>query len=121
MTKQYQLNDVTTKLNKRSLANTFNVYSKDVNGSPQYYYNVLNGLSLAGLENVSRMDYSEYQVRQDDSWSTISWRSYGTIRLWWLICKFNGIDDPMVEPEVGDILRVPNARIVDSVISAMRA
>ena len=37
---------------------------------------------------------SLYEVKAGDTWTLISHNLFGTIRLWWLLCKFNNITDP---------------------------
>lgn len=38
----------------------------------------------------------------------ISYRYYGTVRFWWIIMLINGIDNPLVDMEVGQILKIPS-------------
>lgn len=37
----------------------------------------------------------------------ISQKFYGTPELWWAICRCNVSMDPMVGPNIGDVIRVP--------------
>jgi len=38
----------------------------------------------------------------------ISYRYYGTVRFWWVIMLINGIDNPLADMEVGQILKIPS-------------
>jgi len=38
----------------------------------------------------------------------ISDRHYGTVNFWWIIMLVNGINNPLVDMEVGQILKIPN-------------
>ena len=38
----------------------------------------------------------------------ISFKSYGTVRYWWIVCLVNGIQNPFSDIAVGEILEIPN-------------
>ena len=38
----------------------------------------------------------------------ISYKLYGTVRFWWIIMLVNGIDNPLSDMEVGQILKIPS-------------
>ena len=38
----------------------------------------------------------------------ISYKYYGTVQYWWIICVVNDIGDPFVDIDVGDLLDIPN-------------
>jgi len=38
----------------------------------------------------------------------LSFRVYGTIDMWWLLCWLNGIDDPINGIANGDVVEVPS-------------
>lgn len=46
----------------------------------------------------------------------LSSKVYGTPELWWVIYEFNGIQDPITELKVGQILRIPEInRVLDAI------
>ena len=53
-----------------------------------------------------------YSVESDDVQrpDLISLKLYGTIDFWWLLMKFNGVDDVWNELYVGQVLKVPDVR-----------
>ncbi len=38
----------------------------------------------------------------------ISYRHYRTVDYWWLVCLVNGIEDPLVDLQMGQKLVIPN-------------
>lgn len=38
----------------------------------------------------------------------ISYKLYGTVRFWWIIMLVNGIDNPLSDIKVGQILKIPS-------------
>lgn len=38
----------------------------------------------------------------------ISYKLYGTVDLWWVICQFNGVVNPLTDLEVGKLLKAPD-------------
>jgi hypothetical protein len=101
---QYQ-NDIDNlaRLNQYSFENIFKVYSDDETGS--YYYNIANTIFFP--EDISQDVYTTYRVPgRDMSWTNLSYIHYGTIRLWWLLCALNNVDNPMIFPEPGSEIKI---------------
>lgn len=65
--------------------NTFNVYS---NADGQLVYN----LNSTTLFMVDPSDMQQYICDHDMFWPLISYKIYGTARLWWLLMKLNCVD-----------------------------
>jgi hypothetical protein len=57
-----------------------------------------------------------YELKETDTWTGISYIYYGTISLWWLICKFNGIKNPFTDILPGRIIKIPVKKIVDDIL-----
>lgn len=53
--------------------------------------------------SFSRITHNDIQ-RPD----IISYRIYGTIKYWWILCKINNIGDLWNDIKVGDIIAVPS-------------
>ena len=64
--------------------------------------------SLTGFE--MNYDPSYYRVTQVDIMrpDLISYKNYGTVDFWWIICLVNGIENPLDDLEEGQILKIPN-------------
>ena len=119
MAKQNDNNNL-KKLDYRSLANIFNVYNtKKIEGNTKIY-NLNRTVNVLGLDNIAEGNYFEYVVETSDTWTLISYKNYGTIRLWWLVLKMNNIIDPTQDPEVGTVLRLLNENLVNTLLTAIR-
>lgn len=114
--KQYEITDVKTyKLLAQNLENLFNVY-KDSNG--YYAYNLLKTVQFP--EDLNPLFYSNYIVEPKDSWPLIAWKFYKSVRLWWLICAANNIEDPTEMPRPTSVIRIINSTIVRQVLSDIK-
>jgi len=82
-----------TKLDKYDLANLFNV----VNKGELSYFNLCKNIYFDNIDSMSSDTVYDYIIIEDDSWTNISYKFYGTYKLWWLICKFNHIKYPFDE------------------------
>jgi hypothetical protein len=108
---------LTTSLNKNNYANIFSV----VNRGAKSYFNLCRGLHFNNVDSIDSGMYQNYTVVENDSWTSISYRFYNTIELWWLICKFNNVKNPFKELEAGTILKIPNDEIKDIVLNTINA
>ncbi len=57
------------------------------NGYP--IYNLMGRVKVP--KNINPIFYDSYQPTSNESFETISYKSYGTISLWWLICLVNNL------------------------------
>lgn len=59
-----------------------------------------------------KMDYEPtyYRVSATDVMrpDLISFKVYGVVDFWWVICLVNDISNPLVDIELGQILKIPN-------------
>ena len=69
--------------------NIFNVNLVD-SDNPHYFYNTLNKVSFP--EELSGDVYDDISLNHDMPWTTLSYRIYDTIDLWWLIVLINKPD-----------------------------
>ena len=80
--------------------NIFKVYQK----SNKYFYNILKKVSFD--EGVNDMAYDVVKVRNDTSWPLLSYKTYKTTELWWLIASINGIVNPLNGISGGAIIKI---------------
>lgn len=80
-------------LDRFDFANLFYVVEKH----GKSYYNINNTLRILNPEFISPNLYSLYEASAVDTWASISFIFYKTIKLWWVICKFNDIKNPFTE------------------------
>jgi hypothetical protein len=86
--------------------NRYNFFNKvTVNGIPQldFLWNTLGSFELNYTPSYYRTS-SDDIARPD----LISYKSYKTVKYWWLICLVNNISNPLTDIEEGMILKIPN-------------
>ena len=95
--------------------NLFNVYQNEKN---QYYYNILTKVNFPEAMDESYFDV--YVVPNDYMpYTLISYKLYGTILLWWLICSVNNITNPVDFPAAGIKLKVLKPLLVSGVVQQL--
>ena len=99
------------KLDPLKMENIFNVYTDENNA---YFYNVLKSVYFP--EDIDVTHYTTYMVQPKDTWPIISWKSYQTVNLWWLLCSVNQIIDPTIPLKPGTTLKILNPDVVRNVI-----
>jgi hypothetical protein len=92
--------------------NFFNIYTDDEQNK---FYNLLRSINIFPANDTSVED--EYLVSINDTWILISYKYYGTIFLWWLVCEYNRIQDPTKIPEPGTKIKLLKRNFVSSIIS----
>lgn len=88
-------------IDTKNYENIFSIYEDE---DSYYYYNLLKKIDIPS--DLSSEVYTNYEVKQKDSYQLISYKHYSTINLWWLICAANQIDNPTELPRVGMILKI---------------
>ena len=107
-------------ITKYDLANIFNVYEDDDINDDTMYYNINRSIMFTELDKSDNDEFYYYTIGDMETWNLISYKEYGTTRLWWIICKLNGINDPTVEPKVGNILRMVSIDKINSILTSIR-
>lgn len=108
-------NDV-DKLDMYNFANLFNVVELGENS----YFNINKTINFKNVDYIPESLYSIYEIKYGDSWTNISYKFYGTIKLWWLICKFNDVKDPFEELLQGSFLKIPDDDLVKTILTNIR-
>jgi hypothetical protein len=90
--------------------NIFHVYEE--NGF--YFYNLLSKVNFPA--DLDPSTYEEYLSVTHDTWHYISYKLYGTIELWWLVCAVNQIDNPLELPIPGTRIKALKGNVVSEVI-----
>jgi hypothetical protein len=73
-------------LNRDRYENIFNVY-KSSSDDQYYFYNILNKVVLPEIIDDTLID--SITLNRNLPWTTLSYRIYNTISLWWLIVLLN--------------------------------
>ena len=102
-------------LDNYNFANLFNV----VNKGEKSYFNLCRSIYF-DIEDISPDLITVYEVAEGDTWTNISYRNFGTIKSWWLICKFNNIKNPFEEIEAGKIIKIPSKELMETIINVIQ-
>jgi hypothetical protein len=105
------------KLDRYDFANLFYVIEKN----EKSYFNICSTIKILNIDEVSPNLYTVYEASAVDTWASISFIFYKTIKLWWLICKFNNIKNPFEQLKGGDLIKVPNKEVVEYILDALRS
>lgn len=114
-----------TELNKKqndipelTVLDTFryeNLFKVNLDNTNHYFYNILAKVNFP--ENIEESYYDLYTVPNDNlPYTFISYKLYGTILLWWLICATNKIENPVYFPAAGTQLKVLKPGYVRAVL-----
>jgi hypothetical protein len=94
--------------------NFFNIYE---DSDKTKFYNLLRSINVFPAENSFVED--EYYVQPNDTWINISYKYYNTIHLWWLVCEYNRITNPLDMPKLGTKLKLLKSEYVWTIISEL--
>lgn len=81
----------------------YNIQANDGINEFDYLYNNLTQFEMKYRKSYYRIEGKDI-MRPD----LISYRIFGTIDYWWLIMMINGIENPLKDMVVGDLLEIPN-------------
>lgn len=113
--KQNDLTDVSYQLAPQNYENIFSVYTDEDN---YYYYNLLRVINFP--QDLDTSYYSTYTTITNDTWPTISWKFYKTVKLWWVICSVNQIINPIDQPVAGTSLKILNLNVVRNLLNTIK-
>lgn len=81
-----------TEITKISNITNFNIENYVSVFTNKDNYQVLNLMETVKIpQNINPIYYEIYTPTNNESFQTISYKYYGTIKLWWLICATNFI------------------------------
>jgi vacuolar-type H+-ATPase subunit C/Vma6 len=103
------------KLDKYNFANLFHVAECGENS----YYNISRTMRFDNMDSIPESMYQTYEIHLGDTWTNISFKFFKTIKLWWLICKFNNIINPFAELIPGKFIKIPSESIVEMILDAI--
>lgn len=104
-------------ISRENLANMFTI-GIDSNNYRQYLIN--RTLYFSNTDNYPAKILKYYTVQAKDTWPLISYKFYGTIELWWIVCKLNGIINPLDFPEAGTLLKILDDSYVKSILQDLK-
>lgn len=109
-------NDITNlvPLTEFNYENIFQVYQD----GDFFSYNILRKVNMPDDMDPEFFDWVE--VTAGMAWTIISYREYGTILLWWLVCATNKIQNPTALPTPGTILKLIKPKYVRVVLDEIK-
>jgi len=99
------------QLNPFRYERIFKLFTTEQN---QYYYNLLQSLYLPDGINETVIYYMH--IQENMPWTTVSFKAYGNIELWWLIMLVNKIYNPLTAATAGTVLKVIKPEYVSSIL-----
>lgn len=109
--------DITTKKDEISSENYENIFNIYTDENDFYYFNLLKKVDFPTELDPDVFDY--YQTLPSDTYPNISYKAYKSVKLWWLICAANQIDNPIKQPEVGTILKIIRINTVKIILGKL--
>jgi nucleoid-associated protein YgaU len=109
------MTNIEDKLDQYNFANLFNV----VQLGEKSYFNICKTIQFDNIDYIPQSYIDYYIVKEGDTWTLISYKFYGTIKLWWLICKVNNIQDPFMDLQIGMSLKILKKEIVDEILKLL--
>ena len=103
------------KLGTDMYENIFNVYKAD---EDYYAYNISKSVHIPHNIDPKFIDYIRVAGKQ--TWTNLSFQIYGSITLWWLILVTNGIQNPVLLPEPGMVLKIIKPEFVDTILQQIK-
>lgn len=111
----YKIDKDIKKLDNQNMENIFDIYSTD-NG--EYYYNLLKTVNFP--ENLNPNIYVEYITTPFDTWPGISWKFYEDVKLWWVICAVNNINNPTAQPKSGTVIKILGTEYIAEIMATIK-
>ena len=123
MRKLNDINGIVNKQSKYDFGQLFNVYNHDNTHNSFSINKTLNlsNIPIANNDDAMPSPFFKYRVQQYDTWTNISYKMYGNIELWWLICKLNNVTNPVEMPYTNfKYLTMIEETYIDEIINSLR-
>lgn len=104
--------NLTDYLDKYNFARMFDVVQRGNNS----YFNLCKTIRFQNIDTMLPKYYANYQVRPKDTWTNLSYKFFGTYKLWWLLCKFNDVVDPFKQLQEGVVIKIPTKEVMRQII-----
>jgi hypothetical protein len=114
--KANDIKNVQYKILEFQLENLFNVYEDSE--SQKYFYNILKTVNIPKDLNPEVFDF--YPVKFGDMWTSIAYKFYGEVSLWWVVCTANQILNPTQQPEVGTIIKIIKSSYIAEILNQLK-
>ena len=119
--KHNEIEDMEYLIQDTDLANAFHVYGDIELGPNNLFYGINRTFNFLGLNNISVEYYTEHVAKRSDTWTLLAFKYFGDDRLWWLVCKLNGITNPVIQPQEGEKIKILKDVYVKQVLDQINA
>ena len=108
----------TNKKQKTNITN-FNIesYIPIIEKNSYPMFNLMTRIKIPS--NINPVYYVEYSPKQNESFQSISYKFYNTIKLWWLICATNNIFNATSGAIVQTRLKIIKPEFVQTILSEL--
>ena len=96
--------------------NIFNMFKTD---DGFYGYNILKTINFP--DDLQPAMFEFVKIDRKISWTYLSYLEYGTIKLWWLICLANHIQNPVEFPVEGMRIKVIKKAFVAQILQQIQS
>lgn len=110
-----KITDITIKSGEISTENYENVFNIYTDENDFYYFNLLKKVDFP--DDIDPNIYDYYEALPDDFYPLISYKFYNNIKLWWIVCAVNHIDDPTSAPIAGTLLKIIKPYYIQVILS----
>jgi hypothetical protein len=118
--KLFEIRELRKWLNSVDMANIFHVnFEKKRLDSNTLTFNINRTIQFKNMDKVPPSYFEKYEVSRNDTWMLISYNKYNTTRLWWLLCKINGVENPLDDPEPGTEIKIFNTETVNEIVRGL--
>jgi hypothetical protein len=104
-----------TDITSENYENIFNIYT-DEDGF--YYYNLLRKVDFP--DDLDSNVYDYYETKGTETYPNIAYDAYKSVKLWWIVCAANQIDDPTKQPTAGTLLKIIKPSYIRIILARMR-
>ena len=95
-----------------------NFFKLHVSNNEFAFFNLLKKINiLTNTNNADPSFFITYNIDVDIPWVLLSYKIYGTLNLWWLICLVNNIQDATKNPVLGTQIKAIKPQFVGSIVN----
>lgn len=98
-------------MNPYDYANIFDTYTND---DGYMFYDLSNSVNIDG--ELDRSLYTEDYIYSFSDWYALSYKYYGTVRLWWVALIVNKVTNPF-DISSGQKIKILKKEVVSEIIS----
>lgn len=94
-----------------------NIFSVAMDEDGYYYYNLLRVVNFPVDMAASAFKY--YTSVTNDTWPLIAWKHYSDVKLWWIVCAANQIQNPAEHPVPGTKLKIIEISAIKNLLNQL--